>query len=86
MPIHAVPQVTSYRYRQRVTFGKYPMMLRPQEGCDQWLLKGLPGHPEAPEAKAEWAARLTAALSALAGCQRSRSALAIQTHTLPRQP
>ncbi|MCK8784657.1 transglutaminase family protein [Roseomonas sp. NAR14] len=38
MPILAVRHVTTYRYRQPVSFGEHRMMLRPREGHDQQLL------------------------------------------------
>jgi predicted N-formylglutamate amidohydrolase len=57
-----------------------------QRGTDAVLLEVRQDLLEAPEARAEWAARLAAALSALVGRQRSHIALAIPTATLPRQP
>ena len=39
MPILAVRHVTTYRYRQPVTFGEHRLMLRPREGHDQRLIE-----------------------------------------------
>ncbi|MBP0444270.1 transglutaminase family protein [Roseomonas sp. SSH11] len=39
MPILTVRHVTTYRYRQPVSFGEHRMMLRPRAGHDQRLLK-----------------------------------------------
>ncbi|MDB5372891.1 MAG: transglutaminase [Belnapia sp.] len=38
MPVLAVRHVTTYRYKQAVSFGEHRMMLRPREGHDQRLL------------------------------------------------
>jgi transglutaminase-like putative cysteine protease len=38
MPVLAVQHVTTYRYKQPVSFGEHRMMLRPREGHDQRLL------------------------------------------------
>jgi predicted N-formylglutamate amidohydrolase len=57
-----------------------------QRGTDAVLLEVRQDLLEVPEARAEWAARLAAALSALVGRQRGRIALPIPTATLPRQP
>jgi len=86
MPILATHRMTTDRYQQRVMFGERPMLLRPQSRRDQWLFKIPQDLLEAAEARAERAACLTAASPALVGHQRSRSAVAIQTATLPRQP
>ena len=39
MPILTVRHVTTYRYRQPVSFGEHRMMLRPREGYDQRLIE-----------------------------------------------
>ncbi|MCR0981991.1 transglutaminase family protein [Roseomonas populi] len=39
MPILTVRHVTTYRYRQPVSFGEHRMMLRPREGYDQRLME-----------------------------------------------
>jgi len=39
MPILTVRHVTTYRYRQPVSFGEHRMMLRPRDGHDQHLLE-----------------------------------------------
>ena len=39
MPILTVRHVTTYRYRQPVSFGEHRMMLRPRDGHDQRLLE-----------------------------------------------
>jgi transglutaminase-like putative cysteine protease len=39
MPVLAVQHVTTYRYKQPVSFGEHRMMLRPREGHDQRLLE-----------------------------------------------
>jgi transglutaminase-like putative cysteine protease len=38
MPLLSVRHVTTYRYKQPVSFGEHRMMLRPREGHDQRLL------------------------------------------------
>lgn len=57
-----------------------------RRGIDAVLLEIRQDLLEAPKARAEWAARLAAALSALVERQRGRIARAIPTVTLPRQP
>ncbi len=39
MPILSVRHVTTYRYRQPVSFGEHRLMLRPREGHDQRLIE-----------------------------------------------
>ncbi|MFC0385343.1 transglutaminase family protein [Muricoccus vinaceus] len=39
MPILTVRHVTTYRYRQPVSFGEHRMMLRPRDGHDQRLIE-----------------------------------------------
>jgi transglutaminase-like putative cysteine protease len=39
MPVRTVHHVTTYRYRQPVSFGEHRMMLRPREGHGQRLLE-----------------------------------------------
>ncbi|MFC7734754.1 transglutaminase N-terminal domain-containing protein [Roseomonas sp. GCM10028921] len=50
MPILTVRHVTTYRYRQPVSFGEHRMMLRPRDGHDQHLLEARIDITPKPEA------------------------------------